>query len=147
MTGELTHTCFLFVLIHPLSQVQKGSLSCTQLAAVPGCDLTVYYNSSGGFNPLLSGVKTARLPGPNNTTAAAQSGSPVVTAKWLGLVTPRAGDVLQPLLYLHGSTKCNILLPSPIITGIKLPLYYSQNQKYNTTTLVSGQRGCIYRRD
>jgi len=130
------------VLVHPLPQVEKVSLNCTKLTPAPGCDLTAVhyqYNGSGGVHQLF-GVKT--VPGAINSTAAAEPGSAVVRAQRLGL---SSAIVKQPLLYLLGGTKCNILLPSPVIRGIKLPHYYNQSSDFNKTSLVSSRStGRIY---
>lgn len=70
------------------------------------------------------------MPTPKqSSTNATRAGTPGVTAEALGLVVgsdPITGshDLLQPVLLLHGGSKCNVLLEAPVIQNVALPGAY-----------------------
>jgi len=68
-------------------------------------------------------MPTLKLPSMNATRA----GTPTMTAKALGLVI--GGDLFQPLLLLHGGSKCNVLLEAPVIQNVALPRAYQRDDQ------------------
>jgi hypothetical protein len=111
--------------------LQGFGLDCKRLRDAPAsCNLVVYYNSTGNvagssdstavvglsIQPPF-GIPARQLPHPRPAWNSAQFNA---TETQLNRTESIYNSTLWPMLYFHGGRSCNLVLTTPLITGVRL---------------------------